>query len=310
MPLSLSSQAMPPAPQAATFIKDVGLDTFMVDVIEASKQNIIVVDFWSPRSTLCKQLMSVLEKLVQSYKGVIHLAKVDIDQNPEIAQQMGVQSVPAVFAFFGARPVDGFAGVQTEAQVKSWLERIIKLTGVSANPEGGLDTALKQAAEFMAANDVATAQSIYADILDMEPTNAVAYAGFLRCLLVTGLMAEAKEMLANAPPEMAKDKALDPIRIAIELADQAGQSGSVAELKTKLDQNPADHQIRYDLAMAHYAAGEKEAAVDELLEIVRRSRSWNEDAARKQLVKFFEAFGPMDPLTLSSRKRLSSILFS
>ncbi len=307
MTFSLSPQE--PAPAAPDVIKDVALANFMVDVIEASKQHIVVVDFWAPWCGPCKQLTPVLEKLVLSYKGAMHLAKIDIDQNPDIAQQMGVQSIPAVFAFFKGRPVDGFMGAQTEAQVKSWLEKLVKTTGVTT-PGDGLTTALKQAADFMAANDIATAQSIYADILDMEPTNVTAYAGFLRCLTSQGMMDEAKEMLANAPPEMAKDKALDPIRTALELAEQAGQSGSVTELQNKLQQNPQDHQIRFDLAMAHYAASQKEQAVDELLEIIRRNRSWNEDAARKQLVKFFEAFGMMDPLTMSARKRLSSILFS
>jgi putative thioredoxin len=308
MSLSLSPQA--PVPGTADPIKDVELATFMVDVIEASKEHVVVVDFWAPWCGPCKQLTPILEKLVRAYKGAVHLAKIDIDQNPDIAQQMGVQSIPAVFAFFGGRPVDGFMGVQSEAQVKSWLERVIKTTGVKADQGNGLEMALKQAADFLAAKDISTAQSIYTDILDMEPTNAVAYAGFLRCLIAVNDMDAAKEMLANAPPEMAKDKAFEPIRTAMELADQAGKSGSLADLQSKVDQNPTDHQARFDLAMAHYAAEQKEQAVDHLLEIIRRDRKWNEDGARKQLVKFFDAFGPTDPLTLSARKRLSSILFA
>jgi putative thioredoxin len=240
----------------------------------------------------------------------VTLAKIDIDRNPQIAQQMGVQSVPAVFAFYQGRPVDGFAGALPEAEIKNWLDHLIKVAGGAA-PGGGLETALKQAAEFLAANDVVTAQSIYADILDAEPSNATAYAGLLRCLLALGDKARAKQMLDSAPPDIAKNKVLDPIRTALELASQAEQnSGNAAALQAKLDQNPTDHQARFDLAMALYADGKREGAVDQLLEIVRRQRNWNEDAARKQLVKFFEAFGHADPLTISSRKRLSSIMFA
>lgn len=310
MTFSLSSETSLPTAPADDLIKDVDLATFMVDVIEASKQQLVVVDFWAPWCGPCKQLTPVLEKLVRSHKGAVRLVKIDIDKNPEIAQQMGVQSIPAVFAFFGARPVDGFMGVQSEVQVKSWLERLIKVTGVAPKGGDGLGTALKQAEEFLAAKDYAKAQSIYTDILEMDPVNATAYAGILRCFLATDLIEEAKEMLSNAPADMAKDKAFDPIRTALELAEQAGQSGSTAELVAKVEKNPTDHQARFDLAMAHYAAGDKESAVDQLLEIIRRDRKWNDDGARKQLVKFFDAFGANDPLTLSARKRLSSLLFS
>jgi len=303
----------PDAPAAADPVKDVNLANFMADVIEASRDRLVVVDFWAPWCGPCKQLGPVLEKVVRSYKGAVLMAKVDIDQNPEIAQQMRVQSIPAVFAFFRGQPVDAFMGAQPEAQIKSWLERLLKATagaGAAMPDNAGLDTALKQAEDFLAKGDTAAAQSIYTDILDMDPSNAPAYAGLLRCLVALGDVERAKQMLEKAPAEIAKDKALDSVRTAIELAGQAAQSGSAAELEAKLNQNPADHQARFDLALAHYAAGQKEQAVDQLLEIVRRNRSWNEDGARKQLVKLFEAFGPADPLTISARKRLSSILFS
>jgi putative thioredoxin len=318
-PLSqLLKQPPPPLPDAgiaADPVKDVGLATFMADVIEASRAKIVVVDFWAPWCGPCKQLGPALEKLVRSYKGAVTLAKIDIDKNPEIAQQMQIQSIPAVFAFFQGRPIDGFMGALPEAQLKSWLERLIKATGeVSADgPVGGLDAALKQADEYMASGDTATAQAVYADILDQEPAHAVAYAGLLRCFIAQGDVAQAKRMLESAPAEIVKDKAFEPVRTALELAEQAGQagkSGGVAELSAKVAQNPSDYQARFDLALAHYAQGQKEQAVDQLLEIVRRDRKWNEDAARKQLVKFFEAFGPVDPVTISARKRLSSILFA
>jgi putative thioredoxin len=306
----LSSLSPSPAATMPDPIKDVGMATFMADVIEASKQHLVLVDFWATWCGPCKQLGPVLEKVVRAQNGAVTLAKVDIDRNPQIAQQMGVQSVPAVFAFFQGRPVDGFAGALPESEIKAWLDKLVAATGKDAAPGAGLDAALKQAAEFLAANDAVTAQSIYADILDAAPSNAEAYAGMLRCLLALGEKDRAMQMLAGAPPDIAKNKVLDPIRTAFELAGQAEKSGDAAALKAKLDQDPSNHQTRFDLAMASYAVGQKEEAVDHLLEIVRRQRNWNEDAARKQLVKLFEAFGPMDPLTISARKRLSSILFS
>lgn len=295
-------------------VKDVSLSTFMADVIEASRTALVIVDFWAPWCGPCKQLGPTLEKVVASYKGVVQLAKIDIDKNPQIAQQMRVQSIPAVFAFFNGQPVDGFMGALPESQVKAWIDRLVKAVSKALPGGAGVanyDEALKQAAELLASGDHATAQAIYADILAEDPVNAAAYAGVLRCFLAKGETDKAREGLAKAPPEMAKDKAFDSVRSALELAEQAGQaSGALEELKAKVAGNPADHQARFDLALAHYAAGEREAAVDELLEIVRRDRKWNDEAARKQLVKLFDSFGAMDPLTVASRKRLSSILFS
>jgi len=311
MTFSLSSA--PPAPAADGLIKDVELANFMKDVIEASRQSLVVVEFWASWCGPCKQLMPVLEKLTRSYKGVVRLAKIDIDRNPDIAQQMGVQSVPAVFAFFGGRPVDGFMGALPESQVKEWMDRLIKATGATAaTDEDVFDAAaaLKQAAEFLAADNRPMAEAVYADVLDAEPTNGNAFAGLLHCMMLDGKQAEVKEKLAAAAPELAKHKALDSIRAALELAEQAAQSGGVAELESKLAQNPADHQTRYDLAIACYGAGRKEEAVGHLLDITRQNRKWNDEAARKQLVKFFEALGNADPLTIDGRKRLSSILFS
>jgi putative thioredoxin len=309
------SLATPGAPAVTDdMIKDVDLNGFMKDVIEVSKKHLVIVDFWAAGSGPCKQLTLILEKLVRGYKGAVRLAKLDIDRNPEIAQQMGIQSVPAVFAFFQGRPVDGFMGALPEAQVKSWIDRLIAATGAApAADEDAFNaaSALKQAEEFLAEKNIAMAQAVYADVLDAEPANADAFAGILRCLLLENKVDDAKAMLAGAAPEMVKNKALDPARAAIELAEQAAETlGAAPELEAKILQNPADHQTRFDLSLAHYAAGRKEEAVDHLLEIVRRDRKWNDEAARKQLVKFFEALGPADPLTLAARKRLSSILFA
>jgi len=306
---SLSATA---APTPDPSVRDVTLATFKADVLEASKTALVLVDFWATWCEPCKQLTPLLEKLARASKGAVKLAKIDVDRNQPLAQQMGVQSVPSVFAFYAGRPVDGFAGALPEAQVKTWIDQLLAQTGaVGGDEKAGLETALKQASEFVAARDIATARAIYTDILDMEPTNAPSYAGLVRCLIEEGNAPGARQLLDAAPPALLKDKAFEPVRAALELMEQAGQSvGQAAEFEAKLAANPADHQARFDLALAHYAAGRREEAVDQLLEIVRRARTWNEDGARKQLVKFFEAFGNSDPLTLSARKRLSSIMFS
>lgn len=298
---------------AGDLVKDVSLATFMTDVLEASRTQLIIVDFWATWCGPCKQLTPILEKLVRGLQGAAVLAKIDIDKNPEIAQQMGIQSVPAVFAFFRGQPVDGFMGAQPEAQLKQWLERLVKATGAVAATTGpqNLQLLIDQGNEALAAGDHLAAQALFNDALEAEPHSAPAYAGMLRVLLAVGETDQAEAMLKHAPPEIAKDKIFEPIKTAIDLARQAATAiGGLAAFQQKLAADANDHQARYDLAMAYYAAGQREQAVDEMLELVRRNRSWNEEAARKQLVKFFEAFGHTDPLTIAGRKRLSSILFS
>ncbi len=304
-----SGEAAPPEDP----VKDVGLKGFVKDVIEESRHRLVIVDFWAPWCGPCKQLVPMLEKAVRFHKGAVLLAKVNIDEAPEIAQQLRVQSVPTVFAFSQGQPIDGFAGALPESQVQAWIDRLVKATG--AHPPGkengyGLESALKQAADFLTAGQTDMAQAVYADILKQEPKNAAAFAGSLQCLLALGDWKMAEEILAHAPDDLAKDKALDGLRAALELAKQAAQAGDDGIFRERLANNPDDHEARFGLAMAAYAAGRKDEAVESLLEIVQRDRTWNEEAARKQLVKFFEAFGPSDPLTLSARKRLSSILFS
>ncbi|MGY0780516.1 tetratricopeptide repeat protein [Azospirillum argentinense] len=300
------------APAAGDLIKDSSDRAFMADVIEASQSVPVIVDFWAPWCGPCKQLGPILEKTVLAAKGKVRLVKIDTDKDPMIASQLRVQSIPAVYAFFQGRPVDGFMGALPESQVKAFVEKLLKLAGAAGGGEGDiLEEALAQAKEALEAGDTQTASEIYGEILQADPENlnAVAYAGLVRCLIVNDELARAKQMLDKVPEQIAKDKEIAAVRSALEVAEQAANAGPIPELTEKVARNEDDHEARFDLALALFAAGKRETAVDELLELVRRDRAWNDEAARKQLVKFFEAFGPTDPLTVQSRRRLSSILF-
>ncbi|MDD3288621.1 MAG: co-chaperone YbbN [Alphaproteobacteria bacterium] len=296
-------------------VRDVTFSNFVSEVVEASRSNLIIIDFYAPWCGPCKQLTPVLEKLVRGYEKGVRLARIDIDKDPQIAQQMGVQSIPAVFAFLRGQPVDGFMGSIPESQVKSWFERLIKVMpsiGLSADAKrDNIVEALAQADGCFAERDYVRAGALYNDIMKTYPDNAAAYAGLLRCMTEMGELEQAQRMLDYAPEDIASSQFMETAQAALELAQQACHAASVIEeIRTKLLDNQNDHQARFDLAMAYYAEGKREAAVEELLEIVQRDRVWNEDAARKQLIKLFEAFGFNDPLTVSTRKRLSSILFS
>ncbi len=297
-------------PAAASPIKDSNTESFMADVIDASQQVPVIVDFWAPWCGPCKQLGPAIEKAVREARGAVKLVKIDIDQNQELAAQMRIQSIPAVYAFFKGRPVDGFMGAIPESQIKTFVQRLVKTAGGAAGPSP-VEQALEQAEAALTEGDPGTASAIFGQVLQHEPTNAVAIGGLARCHLQAGEIAEAKRLLDSAPPEAAKDKSVAAARAALELAEQAAAaSGAVPELLRKLELDPNDHQARFDLALALYAEGKNEEAIDTLLEIVRRNRAWNEEAARKQLVKIFEALGPTDPVTVAGRRKLSSILFS
>lgn len=297
-------------PATGPVVKDSDTETFVVDVIDASNETPVIVDFWAPWCGPCKQLTPVLEKVVREARGAVRLVKINTDENQELAAQMRVQSIPSVFGFVKGRPVAAFSGAQPESQVKAFVQRLVQSAGGKVGPSP-VEQAVAQAEEALARNDTGTASAIFAQVLAHDPNNAGSIAGLVKCHIAAGNIAEAKKVLERAPAGVANNAAITAAKTAVELAEQSAQSASQAtEFRQRLAQNPNDHQARLDLAMALYGSGERETAIDELLEIVRRDRLWNEEGARKQLVKLFEALGPTDPLTVSARRRLSSLLFS
>ena len=293
------------AAPAGAVIKDVTTATFAKEVLEASRDLPVIVDFWAPWCGPCKQLTPIIEKVVQSYGGKVRLAKINIDEHPGLATQLRVQSVPTVYAFRDGRPLDGFMGAQPEKAVRAFVDRLL-----GAEAEADIAAVLQSAEEALAEGDLQSAAEIYAAILQEDRENVQAIAGLAMCYVKSGDVVRAEQTLALVPPAKVDSAAVQSVRAAIELGKKAGEPDKRGELALKLNASPADHQARFDLAVALAAHGDKTEALDNLLEIVRRERGWNEDAARKQLVQLFDAWGPKDPMTLEGRRRLSSILFS
>ncbi len=290
---------------AADVIKDGDTNSFMADVIEASNEAPVIVDFWAPWCGPCKQLTPLLEKAVTAARGAVRLVKINIDENQAIAAQLRIQSIPAVIAFKNGQPVDGFMGAVPESQIKAFIDRLSGDQGPSP-----VDQALEQAKQMAASGDLASAAQIFAAVLQEEPGQPKALAGLAECYLANGDKERAAQTLALAPPDAANDPDILSAKAKLDLAGESVDDEEVANLKATVEANPADHQARFGLAMALHGAGKGEQAMDELLEIVKRDRKWNDEAARKQLVKLFEAYGPTHELTVAGRKRLSSILFS
>ena len=296
--------AAPTAAGDAEIIKEGSLQTFAKDVIQASKTVPVLVDFWATWCGPCKQLTPLLEKVVRAAKGKVRLVKIDIDKNPEIAQQLRIQSVPTVYAFVGGQPVTGFAGAQPESQIKALVDRLI---GGAGEEEG--DGLLEAAQDAAARGDTRTAGRLFQQLLAEDPAQPDALGGLARCLIAERKFQDAKQLLDEAPKEIANHVAVTGAKAALTLAEEAGVLGDPAELAARVEADPDDHDARYRLATVLFLRGQAEAAMEHLTQIVKRDREWEEDKARKQLVKFFEALGPKDPATLKGRRMLSTVLF-
>jgi putative thioredoxin len=286
-------------------IKDTTTQTFVKDVIEESKRQPVLIDFWAPWCGPCKQLTPVLEKAVRAAKGKVKLVKMNIDEHPAIPGQMGIQSIPAVIAFVNGQPADGFMGALPESQVVAFLERLTK-----DRIGGEAKDLLKAADAALAEGDSAGAADLYAQVLEEDNTNVQALAGLARCYVETGAIDQAKQTLALVPDSKRNEASVLAAKAALDLAEQAKSLGPLADLEQKVAANPLDHQARFDLALALNGKGKRLEALDHLISIVKRDRKWNDDGARKQLVQFFDAWGPADEATIEGRKRLSSILFA
>tara|TARA_B100001989_G_scaffold252866_1_gene236656 strand:+ start:1453 stop:2382 length:930 start_codon:yes stop_codon:yes gene_type:complete len=309
MVLELGSQGNDNQVSSGAVIFDVTAQDFQSKVMEASLNTPVIVDFWAPWCGPCKQLMPVLEQVVNASGGKVLLAKVNLDDNPELAQALQVQSVPTVFAFFQGQPVDAFMGVQPESAIKQFVEKLVTMAN-SAQPDAiDIDEGLKMAAQVLNEGNLQAAQEIYAQILQQDRMNAKAFAGMVRVFIAAGHIEQAQEFMDRAPEEIQKDGAFAEAKTALELA-QNTPIEDFSALEEKVMASPDDHQAKIDLADALFGAGQKERACDLLLESIAKDPKWNEAAARKWLLKFFEAMGHTDPVTIEARRKLSSILFS
>ncbi len=295
---------------AAPVIKESSTKDFMADVMDGSADVPVIVDFWAPWCGPCKQLTPALEKAVTAARGAVRMVKVNIDENQELAAQFRVQSIPTIYAFKNGEPVDGFQGALPESQIKSWVEQLIKTHG-GGPVSSPIDEALDAASAALQEGDVGSASALFGQVLAREPENAKAIAGLVKCYLESGDLERAHALLDGVTGETADHADVAAARSSLELAETAaGAAGQASESRARLATNPNDHQARFDLALALYGGGQTDSAIGELIEIVRRDRNWNEDAARHQLLKIFEVLGPMHELAVGGRRDLSSILFA
>ncbi|MEM9221114.1 MAG: thioredoxin [Pseudomonadota bacterium] len=289
---------------ASDAVKETTTQSFVQDVIEASRETIVLVDFWAPWCGPCKQLAPALEKAVRAHKGAVSLVKMNIDDHPEIAGQLGIRSIPAVIAFRQGQPMDGFVGAQNESQIKAFLER------VAGPATDGVADLMAEADAARASGDHHHAATLYGEVLQRDPENAAAIAGLGFVSIDAGDLSGVEEILASLTPEMLAKSEIQALEKALQLARQAADLGETGQLRAKVDASPDDHQARLELAVALAGEGDKDGAVTELITIMRKDREWNEDAARKELINFFEAWGPTDPATVAGRRKLASVLFA
>ena len=304
MALIIDPQRPAGPPAGGDVVIDSDTEHFAVDVIDGSIDRPVIVDFWAPWCGPCKQLTPMLEKLVRQAGGLVRLVKINVDENQGLATQLRIQSIPTVYAFSGGRPVDAFTGAQTESSLRAFLGR---LTAGATPPLG---QALDMAQAALDGGDAQSAAAVFTQILGEDPRNAKAIAGLIRSRLALGDIAGARSVVSGLTPDLTEQVDIKAARTAVEFAERAGATGDIGTLTARVNADASDHAARFDLAEALFAAGQAEAAIDALLDIIRRDRAWNEDAARVQLLRFFDALGPTHPLTTASRRRLSSILFS
>ncbi|MGL4591305.1 MAG: thioredoxin [Aestuariivirga sp.] len=306
MTMMIGEQTAGTGAAAGELVKDSDTKRFVADVIEASRKQPVIVDFWAPWCGPCKQLGPALEKVVRQANGKVRMVKINVDENQQLAAQMRVQSIPAVFAFVNGQPVDGFMGALPESQLKQFVDRLGGQGGMAEE----IEAAVAEARVMMEQGDLQTAAQIFASVLQADREHAGALAGLARCQIAAGDLENARATLALVPPSKASDPDVLSATAALDLALNPVDLSEAATLRAAIDRNPDDFQARLDLAVLLNGAGERTEATEQLLYVIRKKRDWNEEAARKQLVKFFEAWGPKDEFTLAGRRKLSSLLFS
>ncbi len=295
------------APAAGDLIKDVSEANFMAEVVDASQEVPVIVDFWAPWCGPCKTLGPALEAAVTAARGAVKMAKINVDENQMIAGQMRVQSIPTVYAFWKGQPIDGFQGAVPQSEIKAFVERVVAAAGGSA--DGGLSDAVAAAEEMLEQGEIQDALQTFSAILDEDPMNVASFAGIARCYIALNDLEQAEAVLNGAPAEISTAAEIEAVHAQIQLARQAENAGPLAELSEAVASDEANHQARFDYANALYAAGKAEEAVAQLLELFRRDREWNDGAAKAQLFTIFDALKQNDPIVLNGRRKLSSMIF-